>query len=330
MTVDTIFDLASLTKVIATTTAMMQLVERGKVRLNDPVAKYIPEFAQNGKEDITVRQLLTHYSGLEPDLDLKTLGQGKETAFRMAFAETPQEPPGSGFTYSDINFITLGALVERVSGETLDQYTLRHIFAPLKMMHTRFVPPLAWKAKIAPTQYDDNDVMLRGVVHDPTARRMGGVAGHAGLFSTAGDLARFAEMMLGMGTRDGVHVFSPLTVRKFTSPETPLDQPVLRGLGWDVDSSYSSNRGELFPIGSYGHTGFTGTSIWIDPNTNSYVILLTNFVHPKAGKSLTAFRSRIATISSMSLAVDTKGGPKAIQWGSNRHKRPWASARFPT
>src|ERR1700676_438318 len=130
MTVDTIFDLASLTKVIATTTAMMQLVERGKVRLNDPVAKYLPEFAQNGKEDITVRQLLTHYSGLEPDLDLKTLGQGKETAFRMAFAETPQEPPGSGFTYSDINFITLGALVERVSGEPLDQNTGRPFFAP--------------------------------------------------------------------------------------------------------------------------------------------------------------------------------------------------------
>ena len=203
MTVDTIFDLASLTKVIATTTAMMQLVERGKVRLNDPVAKYLPEFAQNGKEDITVRQLLTHYSGLEPDLDLKTPWQGKETAFRMAFAETPQEPAGSGFTYSDINFITLGALVERVSGETLDQYTVRHIFAPLRMVHTRFVPPLAWKAKIAPTQYDDNNVMLRGVVHDPTARRMGGVAGHAGLFSTVDDLAKFAQVLLDGGGGSG-------------------------------------------------------------------------------------------------------------------------------
>ena len=141
MTLDTVFDLASLTKVIATTTAVMQLVERGKVRMNDPVAKYLPEFAQNGKEDITVRQLLTHYSGLEPDLDLKAPWDGKETAYRMAFAETPAQAPGSGFTYSDINFIVLGALVERVSGETLDTYTAKHIFAPLKMVQTRFVPP---------------------------------------------------------------------------------------------------------------------------------------------------------------------------------------------
>src|SRR5580700_4064186 len=203
MMLDTIFDLASLTKVIATTTAVMQLVEQGKVRLNDPVAKYLPEFAQNGKEDITIRQLLTHYSGLEPDLDLKTPWEGKDTAYKMAFAETPAEPPGSHFTYSDINFITLGALVERVSGETLDAYCARHIFAPLKMTHTRFVPPLerraGWIAKIAPTQYDENEHMLRGVVHDPTARRMGGVAGHAGLFSTADDLGRFAQALLNGG-----------------------------------------------------------------------------------------------------------------------------------
>jgi len=161
MTLDTVFDLASLTKVIATTTAVMQLVERGEVRLNDPVAKYLPEFAQNSKDDITVRQLLTHYSGLEPDLDLKTSWEGKETAYRMAFAETPQQAPGSGFVYSDINFIVLGALVERVSGETLDAYTERHIFLPLKMMRTRFVPPTAgragWIEKIAPTQYDENE-----------------------------------------------------------------------------------------------------------------------------------------------------------------------------
>ena len=183
MTVDTIFDMASLTKVIATTTAVMQLVEQGKVRMNDPVAKYLPEFAQNGKEDITVRQLMTHYSGLEPDLDLKAPWEGKDTAYRMAFAETPDQAPGSGFVYSDINFIVLGALVEKVSGETLDAYTAEHIFVPLKMVHTRFLPPTSWRAKIAPTQYDENEHMLRGVVHDPTARRMGGVAGHAGSVS---------------------------------------------------------------------------------------------------------------------------------------------------
>src|SRR5579871_4384323 len=202
MTVDTIFDLASRTKVIATTTAVMQLVEQGKVRLNDPVAKYLPEFAQNGKEDITVRQLLTHYSGLAPDVELTPAFDSKEAAYRLAFAEAPQQAPGSGFIYSDTNFIVLGALVEKVSGETLDAYTQQHIFTPLKMTHTRFLPPAAWRLRIAPTEYDENEHMLRGVVHDPRARRMGGVAGHAGLFSTGDDLAKFAQALLDGG--DGI------------------------------------------------------------------------------------------------------------------------------
>jgi len=311
MTVDTIFDLASLTKVIATTTAMMQLVERGKVRLNDPVAKYLPEFAQNGKEDITVRQLLTHYSGLEPDLDLKTPWQGKETAFRMAFAETPEEPPGSEFTYSDINFITLGALVERVSQETLDQYTVRHIFAPLKMVHTRFVPPLAWKAKIAPTQYEENNGMLRGVVHDPTARRMGGVAGHAGLFSTADDLAKFAQTLLNGG--DGI--LSAFSVEKMTRPEQPPAAEVLRGFGWDIDSPFSSNRGDLLPVGSFGHTGFTGTSVWIDPTTKTYIILLTNAVHPRGKGNAVGLRSKVATAVAAALPL-TVSEKETLRWES--------------
>jgi len=291
MTLDTIFDLASLTKVIATTTAVMQLIEQGKVRLNDPVAKYLPEFAQNGKEDITVRQLLTHYSGLEPDLDLKTTWEGKDTAYKMAFAETPAEPPGSHFTYSDINFIVLGALVERVSGETLDAYTARHIFVPLKMLHTRFLPPAAWKTKIAPTQYDENEHMLLGVVHDPTARRMGGVAGHAGLFSTAEDLAKFAQALLN----GGGGILSAVMVEKMTQPEQPPAAPVLRGFGWDIDSPFSSNRGDLLPIGSFGHTGFTGTSLWIDPTTQTYIILLTNAVHPRGKGNAIALRSKVAT-----------------------------------
>ena len=145
MTADTIFDVASLTKVVATTTAVMQLVERGQVRLNDPVAKYIPEFAQNGKDDITVRMLLTHYSGLREDLDLAHPWQGRDTAFSMAFAEKPANPPGSRFLYSDINFITLGALVERVAKTQLDKYCETHIFVPLKMTHTRFLPPVPWR-----------------------------------------------------------------------------------------------------------------------------------------------------------------------------------------
>ncbi len=311
MTLDTIFDLASLTKVIATTTAVMQLVEQGKVRLNDPVAKYLPEFAQNGKDDVTIRQLLTHYSGLAPDLDLKTPWEGKETAYRMAFAETPEDPPGSRFSYSDINFIVLGALVERVSGESLDEYCQRHIFLPLKMTHTRFLPPAAWRARIAPTQYDENEHMLRGVVHDPTARRMGGVAGHAGLFSTADDLAKFAQTLLN----GGGDILSPLSVEKMTQPEQPPSAPVLRGFGWDIDSPFSSNRGDLLPVGSYGHTGFTGTSLWIDPTTQTYIILLTNAVHPRGKGNAIALRSEVATAVAAALPL-TASQKDALRWQS--------------
>ena len=291
MTLDTVFDLASLTKVVATTTAVMQLFELGKVRLNDPVVKYMPEFAQNGKEDITVRQLLTHYSGLAPDIDLNPPWEGKEAAFRLSFAEIPQTAPGSQFTYSDTNFIMLGALVEKVSGQTLDQYCTQHIFTPLKMTRTRFLPPPAWKAKIAPTEYDENEHMIRGVVHDPRARRMGGVAGHAGLFSTGDDLAKFAQALLDGG--DGI--LSPAAVAKMTQPEQPPSAPVLRGFGWDIDSPFSSNRGDLLPVGSFGHTGFTGTSIWIDPTTETYIVLLTNAVHPRGKGNAVALRSKVAT-----------------------------------
>lgn len=291
MTVDTIFDMASLTKVIATTTSVMQLAELGKIRFNDPVAKYLPEFAQNGKEDITIRQLLTHYSGLAPDLDLTTPWEGKQTAYQLAFVMPPETTPGSVWVYSDINFIMLGAVVEKVSGETLDSYTEKHIFSPLKMTRTRFLPPKSWHTKIAPTQYDENEHMLRGVVHDPTSRRMGGVAGHAGLFSTADDLAKFAQALLNGG--DGI--LSPLMVQKMTQPEQPPQAPVLRGFGWDIDSPFSSNRGDLFPVGSFGHTGFTGTSIWIDPTTQTYVILLTNAVHPRGKGNAIGLRVKVAT-----------------------------------
>ena len=311
MTLDTVFDLASLTKVIATTTAVMQLVEQGKVRMNDPVAKYLPEFAQNGKEDITVRQLMTHYSGLAPDLDLTTPWEGKNTAYQLAFVEPPETTPGSGFVYSDINFIMLGALVERVSGETLDAYATQHIFAPLKMTRTRFAPPAAWREKIAPTQYDENEHMLRGVVHDPSARRMGGVAGHAGLFSTADDLAKFAQALLN----GGGGILAPAVVEKMTSPETPPSAPVLRGFGWDIDSPFSSNRGDLLPVGSFGHTGFTGTSIWIDPTTQSYIILLTNAVHPRGKGNAIGLRSKVATEVAAALRL-TPSEQEALRWKS--------------
>jgi len=311
MTLDTVFDLASLTKVIATTTAMMQLFEQGKVRMNDPVAKYLPEFAQNGKEDITLRQLMTHYSGLAPDLDLTTPWEGKNTAYQLAFVEPPETVPGSGFVYSDINFIMLGALVERVSGETLDAYATQHIFAPLKMTRTRFVPPASWRSKIAPTQYDENEHMLRGVVHDPTSRRMGGVAGHAGLFSTADDLAKFAQALLN----GGGGILSAVTVEKMTSPEQPPQAPVLRGFGWDIDSPFSSNRGDLLPVGSFGHTGWTGTSVWIDPTTQTYIILLTNAVHPRGKGNAIGLRTKVATEVAAALALNPSE-KEALRWKS--------------
>ena len=310
MTVDTIFDVASLTKVIATTTAVMQLVQKGQVRLNEPVAKYLPEFAENGKEEVTVRELLTHYSGLPEDLDLVQPWQGRETALRMAFAEKPIYPPGSRFLYSDINFIVLGALVERVSGISLDEYCQKNIYAPLNMAHTRFLPPASWLPKIAPTQYDEHEKMLRGIVHDPTARRMGGVAGHAGVFSTADDLATYAQALL-----NGSTILSPGMVEKMTSPQQPPTAQVLRGFGWDIDSPFSSNRGDLLPVGSFGHTGFTGTSLWIDPTTRTYIIILTNAVHPRGKGSAVALRSKIATAvtAALSLTVNEKD---ELRWKS--------------
>lgn len=306
MTVDTIFDCASLTKVIATTSAMMKLFEEGKYRLNDKVTDYIPEY-QSGKSDITIRNLLTHFSGLRPDVDTKPEWSGYETGVRLANIDKPTGPPGARFVYSDINFILLGEIVHRISGKMLSQYVRDQIFLPLGMKESMFQPPASLLPRIAPTEKPSKDaVPLRGVVHDPTTRFMGGVAGHAGLFSTAHDLSRFAQMMLNRGELEGVRLFSPLSIEKFTTPQTPPDQSILRGLGWDIDSPFSGNRGELFPIGSFGHTGFTGTSIWIDPITKSYVILLANSVHPTLRPPITALRGKVATIVAASLGMDVQ------------------------
>lgn len=303
MTADTIFDAASLTKVIATTSALMKLFDQGKIRLNDPVTNYLPEF-QGGRSEITIRNLMTHFSGLRPDLDLQPVWSGYDTGIHRALIDKPVRGPGLRFVYSDINFELLGEIVRRLSGQTLADFTRQNIFEPLGMRETMFQPPAALKPRIAPTEIDPaTGQPLRGVVHDPTSRYMGGIAGHAGLFTTASDLAKFAEMMIGRGESNGVRIFSAPTVEKFTTPQSPADQPILRGLGWDIDSSFSSNRGDLFPIGSYGHTGFTGTSIWIDPFSKSYVILLTNYIHPHRGKSLTSLRGRVATIAAASFGI---------------------------
>jgi uncharacterized protein YbbC (DUF1343 family)/CubicO group peptidase (beta-lactamase class C family) len=304
MTADTIFDVASLTKVVATTTAVMQLIEQGRIRLSDTVASFIPGFERYGKGDVTIRHLLTHVSGLRPDVDLDPW-QGYDTAIELARDEVPTSAPGDRFIYSDINFFLLGDIVARVSGRPLDQHTRKEIFEPLGMLDTEFNPPASKRSRIAPTERCDpmapwpcntpDAPVLRGVVHDPTARRMGGVAGHAGLFSTARDVSRFARMLLGGGALGTARVLSPATVTRMSSPSTPAGMSAVRGLGWDIDSQYSSNRGDLFPIGSFGHTGFTGTSLWIDPASRLYVVFLSNRVHPDGKGDVTPLRGKVAT-----------------------------------
>ena len=295
MTLDTIFDMASLTKVVATTTSVMKLVEDGRVRLNDRVSDYVPGFERHNKTNITIRHLMTHTSGLRPDLDLGDEWTGYDTGIQRAIDEVPVTPPGERFVYSDINYELLGDIVKRVSGLPLDQFAKRFIFDPLGMKDTMFLPPESLQSRIAPTEH------LRGVVHDPTARRMGGVAGHAGLFSTAADLSIFCRMLLDGGSYNGIRILSPLTVAKMTAPATAPGEANVRGLGWDLDSAFSSNRGELLPLGSYGHTGFTGTSIWIDPVTREFVVFLSNRVHPDGKGDVTPVRAKVATIAASAI-----------------------------
>ncbi len=307
MTPDTIFDAASLTKVVATAPAIAKVLEQGRIRLNDRVTEYLPEF-QGGRSEITVRHLLTHFSGLRPDLDLKPVWSGYETGVAKALADKPVAEPGERFIYSDINYILLAEIIRRQTGQMVSEFARSQIFRPLGMKDTMFQPPERLRSRIAPTErLPDSGEPLRGVVHDPTTRYMGGVSGHAGLFTTAADLAIFAQAMLGLGAYRGTRILQPLTVRKMTEPQSPGDQLILRGIGWDIDSPYSTNRGELLPLGSYGHTGFTGTSLWIDPVSQTYVILLTNRVHPRNRGSITSLRCRVATATAAALGIDLPG-----------------------
>ncbi|MCA1577597.1 MAG: DUF1343 domain-containing protein [Acidobacteria bacterium] len=312
MTPDTIFDVASLTKVVATATSIMILVERGKVRLNDPVSTYIPELKGEGRENITIEQLLIHRSGYAPDFDLRERWTGYDEAIKRLIKESLRNPPGTRFIYSDIGFIALGEVVKRVSGMPLDQFAKQNIFVPLHMRDTGFRPGVALRARIAPTEKRrgqlsylgdtptnigaEGDVWLRGQVHDPTSYRMNGVAGHAGLFSTATDLAIYCQMILNGGEYGGTRVLSPLTVAEMTRPRLISSTGATRGLGWDINSNFSTNRGELFPLGSYGHTGFTGTSIWIDPSSQMFVVFLSNRVHPDGKGDVGPLRGRVASI----------------------------------
>jgi uncharacterized protein YbbC (DUF1343 family)/CubicO group peptidase (beta-lactamase class C family) len=294
MTPDTVFDLASLTKPIATATSAMLLVERGKLRLSDRVAEYLPSFAQEGKGRLTVEQLLLHVSGLVADNPEADYADGPEKAFERIDRLKPLAEPGARFVYSDVNYIALGRLVERVAAVPLDEFARKNIFEPLGMAETTFRPQGELKARAAPTERREGRWML-GEVHDPRAYALGGVAGHAGLFSTADDLAVFARMLLRGGAVDGRRGLAGATLRTMTEPRRVPGG--LRALGWDVDTAFSKNRGDLFPRDrGFGHTGFTGTSIWVDPGSDTAVLFLSNRVHPDGKGNVTRLRGQVATL----------------------------------
>ena len=392
MTEDTIFDMASLTKPLATATAVMQLYEQGKVQFDDPVQHYLPGFNTSSdpqRAKVTVRMLLTHMSGETGDVDLKDPwgldGADKAEGIYRALTMPLESGPGERFRYSDINFILLGALIEKVTGEAEDVYVQQHVFAPLGMEETRYLPAaeacgpytmrgaaIAWApvpegadcpegtwstdllSRIAPTARDeegradpsknpDLDYLLRGTVHDTTARRMGGVAGHAGVFSTAHDVSIYAQALLDrLAGRPSEFPLQQATLELMTTPQQPghtaqqleaaneaareavatrpnTTDPLLaphypaitgqnlRGFGWDIDTRLSTPRGLVFPIGSFGHTGFTGTTLWIDPGSDTYVVLLSNSIHVRGSPPIQELRGDVATA--------TAQGPAALrQW----------------
>jgi uncharacterized protein YbbC (DUF1343 family) len=293
MTTDTVFDLASITKPVATATAVMRLVEEGRLRLSDPVATHIPEFAAAGKEKLSVHDLLTHQSGLIADNPIGDYADGPDAAFERIWKLAPLHPVGEKFIYSDVNFIVLGRLVERITGESLDAFTTRVTFAPLGMTETGYRPAAALRGRCAPTEERDGGWM-RGDVHDPRCWKLGGVAGHAGLFGTATDLARYATMMLADGSLDGARVLAAPTVATMTRGWR-IPGGGVRGLGWDKRSPLSSNRGDLLTEAAFGHGGFTGTALWIDPGLDLYVIFLSNRVHPDGKGLVNPLIARIAS-----------------------------------
>jgi uncharacterized protein YbbC (DUF1343 family) len=349
----------------------MQLYEEHKLQFDDPVAKYLPEFGVNGKQSVTIRELLTHYSGLPEDVSLKDswglAAPDKAEGIRRAMNATLDSAPGTHFKYSDINFITLGALVEQISGQSLDVYAQKHIFGPIGMPHTRYLPigkgcgtgpdntgsytsfgghgfsPCKengwlledWMPNMAPTAYDDQGTeatnyysygrLLRGRVHDPTTRRMGGVAGHAGVFSTASDVALFAQALLDrLAGRPSVFPLTQTSLKLMTTPEQPSTAlegatiftadgrtstgVAVRGFGWDINTAFSRPRGEVFPIGSFGHTGFTGTSLWMDPGSDTFVVILANSVHPRGASPISPLRGAVATAAARALHLYEKAG----------------------
>ena len=301
MTPDTIFDVASLTKVVATTPAVLALWEQGRVDLDAPLGRYLKEFDGPAWADVTVRRLLTHSAGL-PDLPTReAMVRGFPEAARLLAGGGLAATPGTSFIYSDAGFILLAELVRRVSGEPLDRFAHRRFYAPLGMRDTAFRPPDSWRRRIAPTETVNGGPPLRGVVHDANARLLGGAAGHAGLFSTADDLARFCRMLLDGGTFGGHRYFKEATVRAMLTPAVIGE--TTRGLGWDMASPFSRTLGSYFPMGSVGHTGFTGTAIWMDPVSHGYLIILTNRVHPYGKGTVLELRRRVSAAVGLRFAA---------------------------
>ena len=314
VSLDTVFDVASLTKVLVTAPAILLLHEAGQIDLEAPLLRYLPECAGGGKDAITVRQLLTHTSGLLAGLPATPAWQGREAALLLASLERVTHVPGSAFRYSDINYILLGLIIERVAGMSLDAFAGQHIFAPLGMQDTGYRPLARGDGRtIAPTQrgaVDANAVLskaqhglapgavLQGHVHDPTVRRMGGVAGSAGVFSTARDVARFARMLLAGGELDGVRVLHPDSVRLLCTAQSPPGIVALRGMGMDIDSPFARRpRGQHYRLGSFGHTGFTGCILWIDPESHSFYVFLSNRVYPDDRNSILPLYAELGTLS---------------------------------
>jgi CubicO group peptidase (beta-lactamase class C family) len=297
----TMYDVASLTKVIATAPSVLLLAEQGKIDLEAPLIQYFPQCANGGKDTITIRHLLTHSSGLPAGFPGTPAWSGMDAAHGLACQQKVTDAPGTIFRYSDVNYVLLGLLVRQVSGQTLDAFAHKNIFSPLKMHDTGFRPLLrGYAARIAPTQATG-----AGVVHDPTARRMDGVAGSAGLFSTAGDIARYARMVLQGGELDGVRVLSRASVQLLTTNQSRPPVTVQRGMGMDIDSPFARPRGTVYPVGSFGHTGFTGCFLWIDPASQSFTILLSNRVLPDDKSNILALYSELGTLAAQSLRTST-------------------------
>jgi uncharacterized protein YbbC (DUF1343 family) len=310
MTTDTLFDMASITKPVATATSIMLLIEQGKLRLSDKVSTFLPEFAANDKEPITIHDLLIHHSGLLADNPLKDYEDGPAVALQKICELKLLNPIGTKFVYSDVNFILLGEIIRRVSGQSVHDFSRDNIFMPLGMTETGYLPIESLRAKAAPTEQRDGHWM-RGEVHDPRAFKLGGVAGHAGLFSTAEDLAIYAQMMLNGGQLGDRRVLAPQTVARMTRGDRVSSG--VRGLGWDKRTAYSTNRGDLLSDSAFGHGGFTGTVLWIDPELDLFFIFLSNRVHPNGKGLVNPLAGQIANVVASAVMRDDRPSPANVK-----------------